>query len=503
MGLAFLVCLTLPAQAGIVHGIVLEQATSRPLARTEVRLLRVGSSGDAAPIARATTNLAGQYWFPSLPNGVYMISSSRLGFQTAVYGQKRPTGPGMPILVEGESNLFAEIKMFRLGGITGKVVDENFVGLPSVNVVAYRTTLPLRIAAQTKSDDRGVYRIGGLPAGKYWVRSSPLELEDGSSMHPTFAPGTTRSTDARVLDVTLDNDVPEVNFQPRPGRLFSVSGVVSGCPKDAKMVRVTLSSDTGRKETTAGCEAAYSFNQLSPGRYEILAEPMGVPVTAAAWVELDLDHEVGVGLHMVDLPTVQFTARIGDTTVYMMQDLGQQVELRRRDLAGVTEIRKLSRTLLPGNWEVFVRPTANLGFVSFGASPFSADRSRRMPEAADAPILSLRDGARAAVELGLSKTPARIGGFVQHEGRPAIGAPVYLLATSPAVRQRVHGLLEVQSDHEGRFAFQGLPAGDYRILCTVDLDEINEQTLDHARAQTVTVTNGATKTVTLPLYEVR
>ena len=121
MGLAILVWLTLPAQAGIVHGIVLEQSTSRPLARTEVRLLRVGSSGDAAPIARAMTNLAGQYWFPSLPNGVYLLSSSRLGFQTAVYGQKRPTGPGMPILVEGESNLFAEIKMFRLGGITGEL----------------------------------------------------------------------------------------------------------------------------------------------------------------------------------------------------------------------------------------------------------------------------------------------------------------------------------------------------------------------------------------------
>ena len=503
MGLAFFMWLTLPAQAGIVHGIVLEQSSSRPLARTEVRLFLVGSSGDAAPVARAMTNLAGQYWFPSLPNGVYLISSSRLGFQTAVYGQKRPTGPGMPILVDGESNLFAEIKMFRLGGITGKIVDENYVGLPNVNVVAYRAMLPLRIAAQAKSDDRGVYRIGGLPAGKYWVRTAPTELEDGSSMHPTFAPGTMRSTDARVLDVLLDADVPEVNFQPRPGRLFPISGVVSGCPPGAKMVRVTLSSDTGRKETTAGCEASYNFQQLSPGRYEILAEPIGVSVTVAAWAELDLDHETGVGLHMVDLPSVQFSAQFGDTSRFLMPDIGQQIELRRRDLAGVTETRKLSRTLLPGNWEIYVRPTPTLGFSSFGASPFTADRSRKMPEAADAPILSLRDAARASVQIGLSKTPARIEGRVQHEGRPAIGAPVYLLATSPSVRQRVHGLLEAQTDHEGKFTFIGLPAGEYRILCTVDLDDINDQTLDHARAESVTLSEGATRSVTLPLYEVR
>lgn len=497
MRLALLVCLCSPAQAGIVHGIVLEQSTSRPLARTEVRLLRVGSSGDAAPVARAMTNLAGQYWFPSLPNGVYLLSSSRAGFQTAVYGQKRPTGPGMPILVEGESDLFAEIKMFRLGGITGKVVDENFVGLPGVNVVAYRTTLPLRIVAQAKTDDRGIYRIGGLPAGKYWVRSAAHELEDRTSMHPTFAPGTTRSTDARVLEVTLDSDVPEVHFQPRPGRLFKISGIASGCPSGAAMIRVTLSSDTGRKETTAPCEGGYSFDLLAPGKYEILAEPMGVPVTVASWVEQDLDHETGIGLHMVELPTA-FTRVTPPQPAAM-----QRIELRRRDMAGVTEVRKLSRALLPGNWEVRVQASEGVAFTSFSATPYGVNRPRKTPEAAEAPMFTLRDATHATLSIGVSTEPGRIEGVVLREKKPVIGAPVYLLAASAEVRQRTHGLLEVQSDHEGKFAFVGLPAGDYRILSTVDLDEIDENTLDHARAESVAVSEGATKSVTISLYEVK
>lgn len=503
MRLALLVWLCAEAQAGIVHGIVLEQSTSRPLARTEVRLLRVGSSGNAAPVSRITTNIAGQFWFPSLPNGVYLISSSRAGFQTAVYGQKRPTGPGMPILVEGESNLFAEIKMFRLGGIAGKVVDENFVGLPGVNVVAYRASLPLRIAAQGKSDDRGVYRIGGLPAGRYWVRSAPMELEDGSSMHPTFAPGTTRTTDARMLDVTLDSDVPEVNFQPRPGRLFKVSGNVTGCPPDAKTVRVTLSSDTGRKETTAMCGGAYTFEQLAPGRHELLAVPADVPVHVAAWTEQDLEREGGVGLHMVELPRPYWQIRLDDAAGQESTNASQRVELQRRDLAGVTEVRRVSPELLPGRWEVFVRPTESVAFASFGASPWGADLSRIMPDAADAPMVSLRDRSRYGITIGLSRKPSRIEGTVRHQGRPVLGAPVYLLATSPSVRQRVHGVVEVQTDQEGRFQFVGLPAGDYRIISTVDLDEINEQTLDHARAESVSVTEGATKSVTLALYELR
>jgi len=503
MRLALLVCLCAPADAGILHGIVLEQATSRPLARTEVRLLRVGSTTGATPVARAMTNLAGQYWFPSIPNGVYLLSSSRAGFQTAVYGQKRPTGPGMPILVEGESNLFAEIKMFRLGGITGKVVDENFVGLPNVNVVAYLASLPLRIAAQSKSDDRGVYRIGGLPNGEYWVRSDSTQLEDGAGMLPTFAPGTTRTSDARMLEVTLDTDVPEVNFQPRPGRLFKISGLASGCPKGAHYIRVTLSSDTGRKETNASCEGAYSFNLLAPGRYELLAEPVGVPVTVASWVEQELDQETGIGLHMVELPTAYFNIRLADTIGRETDDASQRIELRRRDAAGITETRKPARFLVPGNWQVFVRPTEGLSFLSFSATPYGVDRSRRMPEAAEAPLISLRDGTHASVNIGLSKKAARIEGTVLHEGKPTPGAPVYILATSPSVRQRVHGLLEVQTNQEGRFAFLGLPPGGYRIISTVDLDELDDNTLDHARAESVTVSEGATESVTLTLYQVR
>lgn len=503
MRFALLVWLCVPLEAGILHGVVLEQATSRPLARTQVRLMHVGSSGDTAPVASAMTNLAGQYWFPSLPNGVYMLSSSRAGFQTAVYGQKRPTGPGMPILVEGESNLFAEIKMYRLGGITGKVLDENLVGLPGVTVVAYRATLPLRIAQQAKSDDRGVYRVGGLPAGHYWVRSGATELEDGSGMHPTFAPGTTRSTDARVIDVTLDTDVPEVNFQPRPGRLFKLSGIASGCPADAQGIRVTLSSDTGRKETNAPCEGMYRFDQLSPGRYEILAEPVNSKIRVASWVQTELDVESDVGLHMVEYPTAFFNVRLDGVTGRDTEQAMRRIELRRRDAAGVTGASRLTRQLLPGNWEVFVRPLPSFAFSGFGVTPPNADRSRVFPDSAEAPGFTLRDASHISVRVDLLDKPGSIEGRVTFEGRPAIGAPVYLLATSPQVRQRVHGLLEVEADQEGRFRFVSLPAGEYRIISTVDLDEINDQTLDYVRAQSVTVSEGATQSVVISLYEVK
>ncbi|MCC6390255.1 MAG: carboxypeptidase regulatory-like domain-containing protein, partial [Bryobacterales bacterium] len=149
------------AHAGIIHGVILENASSRPLPRTRVHL-RVLENGATLQLATALTDSSGQYWFPSLRDGLYLIVAARRGYAEAPYGQQRAKGPGTLIPVQPNSNTFAEIRMRRLGAIMGRLVDENEVALPDVEVLAYRAQPPLRIAARAKSDDRGIYRLSSL-----------------------------------------------------------------------------------------------------------------------------------------------------------------------------------------------------------------------------------------------------------------------------------------------------------------------------------------------------
>ena len=164
-------------RAGTIQGVVLEQASGRPLARTVVRLDSVPESGGGKKQGLTTrAALSGHFVFPAIAPGVYLLIAVREGYFPAAYGQRLPTGRGTPIYVSDDSNFFAEIRLRRKGAITGRVLDENGVARAGVSVLAYRARLPLRSAGTGLSDDRGVYRIHGLDPGKYWVRSAAHTL---------------------------------------------------------------------------------------------------------------------------------------------------------------------------------------------------------------------------------------------------------------------------------------------------------------------------------------
>ena len=58
-----------------------------------------------------------------------------------------------------------------MGAITGIVWDENQVGLAEQDVVVYEVSRPLRLVMRVTTDDRGSYRVGELPRGRYYVRA--------------------------------------------------------------------------------------------------------------------------------------------------------------------------------------------------------------------------------------------------------------------------------------------------------------------------------------------
>ncbi|MBI3684031.1 MAG: carboxypeptidase regulatory-like domain-containing protein [Acidobacteria bacterium] len=482
-------------QAGIIHGIVIEQASSRPLARTRVQL-QVVRGGRLETVSQAVTSRAGQYWFPSLADGAYVVKAVRAGYAESYYGRKRAE----PVAVEGDSNAFAEIRMKKLGAITGRISDENLVALAGVEVIAYPARLPLRMAATAKTDDRGVYRVAGLLPGRYWVRTAAHTLEDGSGLLPTFFPGSPGTQEARILQVTLDGEAADADFLPLPGRLFRISGRVTGCPVNEKLARVTLSSDTGRKETQAPCEGRYTFEGLAPANYELAAEPASVP-GRAAFAEQFVDQDTeSAHLQMTLLPQVEVRMEGADNAAVPQDQI--RVSLRRRDLAGEGSLSPLKKEMTPGYWEVFVQAPASHYFAKFS----SLDMRRRGPrvgESKDAPEVFLGLAGFNRMTLTFSNRPAAIEGVVRSGGDPAAGAPVFLYPAGADLRKRLYGYKMLYTDAKGMFRFGGLPPGSYLLMSSEDLDEIHETTLADARAKSVELIEGRVERVELALEELK
>jgi hypothetical protein len=212
---------------GTIQGVVLEQASGRPLTRSIVRLDPVPTAGGARPPALTTrAGRSGQFVFPAVAPGSYLLVALRDGYFPAAYGQRVPIGRGTPIQVTADSDLFAELRLRHKGALTGRVLDENGVARAGVSVLAYRARLPLRSAGSAVSDDRGVFRVHGLEPGKYWARSAGHTLDDGSGWLPTSVRRLGRYA-TPVYTRSLWTPIhPTLTSAPSPGR-YSASAVRS------------------------------------------------------------------------------------------------------------------------------------------------------------------------------------------------------------------------------------------------------------------------------------
>ena len=461
-------CLLLALGAASLHaasiqGTVVENQTGKPLARALIVLEPV--AGTAAESTRIRTNQYGAFQFAGLAEGSYLITASRRGFAAVQYGQKRWKAAGMPIHVGQNGPGPINIALPRLGAITGVVADENDVGLPEHDVVAYRAARPLELAGRGRTDDRGRYRISSLEPGRYLVRSVAKQYEDGGYL-PTFYRETQRIDSAVSVDVELDQQIDYVNLRPLPGRLFVIRGQVL----PPAQVNVTLLSDTGAETTVSDGAGSFQFNPVARGQYEIYAQAAGEQRSGlqAAYQSLVMDRDrTDVRLSLRSLPDVQFL--FFDIKGQRI-DLGSvQIMARRKDLAGTgkTQVLELPGErveFLPGRWELAMASRPEYYVAGFGRNPRPDGRR------ADGWNEVLISGSEV-VQFILSSNPAALHGTVVGPGHiPMAGAPVYLELYDPQLRRRLKDLQVTRTDLHGRYVFAGLAPGSYRLLSSFNFE---------------------------------
>lgn len=480
--------------AGVVSGVTLDWVTGRPLSRTIVRLIPVPGSGAPPQPRQLRSGPAGQFTFPSLPDGLYLLETQREGYLPGAHGQRRPEGFGVPIRVVADSTLFSELRLHRMGALTGAVLDENGIGLPRVNVVAYSARLPLRIAGRGVSDDRGVYRIAGLPLGKYWVRTAAHLHEDGTGFLPFFGPEAAEPRDAILHEVRFDHDTPDADIRPRPGALFSLAGSITCQGRTASPVTVTLSSEFSRQTVESSCGGAFQFAGLAPANYEILAAyPDG---GGYGFVERHLSQPTQLAVQVVSAPPVSIDVRHVSSRAAITLPL--RLYGRREDLAGPDSPREFpprSADLPAGYWLLAATPPEGY-YVAAIASASGAGRSARRNRPADWFPLYLQPQFGEFIRVQLSDRPGQIAGRTT-----APGVPVFLWPVNDETRHRLGGPRETLSDAAGAFRFTGLPPGDYRVLPTREFREISAEAAEEARAVTLTLAEGQSRDAgELPLW---
>lgn len=477
-----------PVFAAVVHGTVVANRTGRPLARSRI-VIEAVNKGAPGTTRSVLTGSAGQFVFEDLPAGAYLLSASRPGFAATKYGQQKWNTQGTPVALEEESAFMAEIRLKKLGVITGDLLDENQVGLPDHSVHVYKSGTRLALVAGAQTNDAGTYRIAGLAPGRYYVRTGAKELEDKQGLLPTYFGQTLGAREARSIEVDLDEERAGIDIAPIPGKLVSVKGTLMG-----PAATVALYGDTGRREQNVSSGGAFAFDQLAPGEYRLVAESGAGENLLTAYrtfsVSRPLEH---VSLELAPAPRVGITcterrgAPLETRSVSVFVRRKEPPEDQSRRVACSQEI-----PLPPGIWDLAALPPTGF-YVSVVTGATAADDSHEFTLASD---------RKRELNIVLSSQPATLTGIVKiADGTPAIGAPVFLKATDASVRSRLGGVTSVRTDQTGKYLFPGVPPGSYEAISSFDLQSGGNAEWEPGRGKSITLEEDADATLDLALTE--
>ena len=158
-----------------------------------------------------------------------------------------------------------------------------------------------------------------------------------------------------------------------------------------------------------------------------------------------------------------------------------------------------SAGLLPGRYQVMLAPSP-----AYVATDFRGPRGER-PEGTRA------DGwnefvvtSPVLVRYVLSSKPGSITGAVTMGANdPAPGVPVYLEAYDEVTRKRVVDLRSTRSDLRGKYTFNGLAPGTYRVVATFEYQSPLTADIDAMRPKVITVEEGRELQQDLELWSIR
>jgi len=532
-------------QAAVGTAVLSGRVISADETRGPIRRAAVQLTGGIADRQVAVTDDDGRFEFEQLPAGRYTLVVSKPAYASSYYGARRlHRPPGTPVvLADGERRTNVVIPLVRGAVVAGTV--RNAGGQPiadaRVMVLEYRTTNGRRglvpaLGSSAQTDDRGEYRLYGLPPGTYVVgatlpssaQSAARPTSDaevrwaqqmsGSSMAglpveppavqpsvitvPVYYPGTPDLEAASAIEVGPGDERPGIDLVVQAVASARLDGVVrhaDGRPAPNATVLIVrpgamILLDTPMMPTRADSNGRFTASPLRPGRYSIFAtgssEDQSGQGRGAAPPAADLWASETVDVAGRDIEGVQLVLRPGmtlsgevifDATVRPPPDPAR-VRLNLMALA-VEEQPRLgvpNQTMRPdGTFEFHgispgtYRLTAS---VSGGSPPEWMARSALWRGAELLDEFEILPGDdRSGVTITMTDRLTELTGTIfDARGEPA---PDFSVLVFPVDRsQWIYPSRRIRSTRpgtNGEFQVVGLPPGDYFVAVLVDTNDLD------------------------------
>jgi hypothetical protein len=507
------------AKTGIIRGRVVRSDTGQPLRGAQVRVHIEGSYA-------VLTDENGRYEIVGLPAGRHTLAASKGGFVQMQHGQRRPFGTGRPLtLADGQVLERIDFSLPPGGVITGRIVDET--GEPvvraTVNVMRMAFTNGRRRPTAVgggQTDDRGEFRIFGLPRGEYLVQAGLGTSSEVTGLRfgyaPTFYPGTTMQAEAQRIAITAGEEVAGISFALSRQRTASVSGVArdpAGSPVMSFVMATARSANASMLDmdgvAIAGVDGIFQISNLPPGSYILEARAAFNPDTESGRTEVVLGGRDVTGLVIEMRRGVTARGRIRFDTGTPPEGLRpDQVRVIPESLEPAEVGTNIAPPSLRDDWS-FELPVRS-GRGTLAAYVLQGEWSTRsvVVNGIDVTETGIEFGNTDVdgIEIVLTQQKTQLSGRVtDSRGTTVNDATVIAFADDPAKWLPRGGRVQsARPDQDGRFRIERLRPGDYLVIAVDEIEpgeEFDPELLDayRQRATRVTLRDGETRTLDLTL----
>jgi len=502
---------------GIIRGRILGP-DAMPLRRVRVRLTPMAVEDMDSRMT--VTGDDGRYEFGQLPTGRYGLSASKGGYVDIEYGQRRPFEKGRPIdLGNGQVQERIDLTLPQGAVVTGRVTDESGepVAQASVQLSRYRFLNGRRRLTYVfgdTTDDRGEFRIFGVPPAEYFL-SADQSGDFGRSSDPlryvrTYFPGTAAVADAQRIRVKLGEELSGVALALIRQRVASISGVVrssTATPAALTMVmaRPADGDDVGHDDIS-GAEGAFSITGILPGNYTVEARSFFGGDRASAQVTVGNADIAGVVLTISAGAAARGRIRFeggspprdlspSGVVMFAVSATGGEGSDAPKPVRSdwTFELTGLHGQLMlaggtVGDWGIKT--------ITIGGSDFTES------------TIDFSKGDVEGIDVLLSNRHSEIAGRVtDSRGAVAGDASVVIFPEDPdkwtALTSRIGS---ARPDQQGRFSLKGLPAGRYLAIALDYLEEGEEHDPDLLKewarfATAFTLGDGESRTIDLKVTQ--
>lgn len=488
---------------------------------------------------RAKTDADGRFRFNEVAAGQYLINALTPGFYSAndfQYGL-----PGRTLNVgKGETIENIELSLKRGAVITGRVTDENYEPIVETQVQLQRVgdRLPLRQNMLSfdmhRTDDRGVYRIYGLPPGKYHV-SVGLPVQEGvfSSQNTrvfieqTFHPDATNQAQAKVIEVEEGQVASDVDIRiAKMKNSYEVSGRVVDAQTGQPVVGASLAfgsihPSTGRITGWASggyrtdANGEFHLLGLRAGKYEVFLRSSG---DKDEYYSNPMQFEVANS----DLANIEIRAFRGAIISgwAIIEGSTDPAILAKRPLLRVGTINEAPAFFHASQRSAQVKPDGSFQLTGVPAGKMRLTSERVIPGltlvrveqngvAVKDNSIEVRQGEQISnIRVVFAHSTAAIRGRLEFVGGTLPEGISIMVMAQPSERGSANGK-STQLDARGQFVLNGLLPGEYTLrlsanypqLSTQEISLLTRKIMNHSQRVTVASGSQIQLTITIDLSQ--